>query len=78
MRFADVLQFPSSPATNSAEHASAMARRDAALDEQERAAADYEQSIGTRNELPADNALAGAREQVAAREAWVEWIERDY
>jgi len=78
MRFADVIQFPRSPAADSAEHVSAITRRDAAIDEEARAATGYKESVGTPNEPAAANVLAGARDQVAARQAWVDWIERDH
>jgi hypothetical protein len=78
MRFDDVIQFPRSPADDSTEHVSAVARRDAAIDEEARAGAVYRESVGTQNELAASNVLAGARDQVAARQAWVNWIEGDH
>ena len=75
MRFADVIQLPRSPAADSPEHLSAVARRDAAIGEEERALAEYKESVGTSNEFAASNVLATARDQVSARQAWVDWIE---
>jgi hypothetical protein len=78
MRFADVIQFPRGPAAENADHVDAVARRDAAIDEEARAAAIYKESVGTQNEFAASNVLAGARDQVAARQAWITWIEDDH
>jgi hypothetical protein len=38
----------------------------------------YESARGSLEELPAFTALEAAEEQMAAREAWLKWIDRDY
>jgi hypothetical protein len=60
------------------EGASATARLDAALENEGRAEARQNGASGTSDELSAAADLYEAREQVAAREAWVKWLDRGY
>ena len=51
---------------------SAVLRLDAALIEQERLSESYEAAIGTSSEFGAYVRLRGARDDVAARQAWLD------
>jgi hypothetical protein len=51
---------------------------DAALGEQSRRSQHNDSAQGTSGELSAGVQLAAADEQVAAREAWVKYIEHGY
>jgi hypothetical protein len=57
------------------EHDSALQRLEAALEEQDRSRARYQAAIGTSSELAAYTGLRGAGEQVAARGAWLKWVD---
>jgi hypothetical protein len=59
----------------SEEHQSAVQRLDAALVEQDRLSERYDAAIGTSTELGAHVHLRAAGDQVAAREAWLTWID---
>jgi hypothetical protein len=59
------------------EHDRAVERRDAALAEQHRLTDCRDTAIGTAAELSADVQLHAADEQVAAREAWLRWVDDD-
>ena len=48
---------------------------DAALSEQQRLAATYEESIGTSRELPVYMRLREARRRVAACDQWLQWVD---
>jgi hypothetical protein len=63
--------------TVSEEHDRAAERLDAALAEQGRLTGCREEATGTPSELSADVQLHAADEQVAAREAWLRWIDDD-
>jgi hypothetical protein len=56
----------------------AVARLDGARQERARCSNRYETARGSSEELPAFTALEAAQEQFAAREAWLQWIDRDY
>jgi hypothetical protein len=63
--------------TVSKEHDRAKQRLDAAFAEQERLTGCHEAALGTPAELSADVELHAADEQVAAREAWLRWVDDD-
>jgi hypothetical protein len=63
---------------DSEEQGGGAARLDDARGEQVRSAERYEAAKGTTGEMQADVYLREAGERVAAREAWVKWVERDY
>jgi uncharacterized protein YqfB (UPF0267 family) len=63
---------------NSESHFGAVERFQAAREERDRRAGQYDAASGSSNELPAFTELQAAEDQLAAREAWVKWIERDY
>ena len=78
MKFpSEKLQFPSAPARGSAEHVRAASRRDAAVADRGRARDRFLASMGTPDEGDTSIVLADARDRLAAREAWLTWIERD-
>ena len=56
-------------------HARAIERLDAAVDDLQRSSEESDAAQGGRDERTAAVALAAANEQVAAREAWVTYIE---
>jgi hypothetical protein len=56
----------------------AVARLDGARRERARCSHRYETARGSSQELPAFTALEAAEEQLAARQAWLQWIDRDY
>lgn len=59
-------------------HSVATERFQAAREERDRRAGRYEAASGSPEELPAFTELRAAEDQLAAREAWLKWIERDY
>ena len=59
-------------------HASAVRRRDAARSEQLRRSEVRARAHGIRDERSATSDLAAANQELAAREAWVRWVERGY
>jgi hypothetical protein len=63
----------------STSHSDALERFKAAREERDRRAGLYEAASSSRSgELPAFTELQAAEEQLAAREAWLKWTERDY
>jgi len=58
--------------------AQAVARLDGARRQRASCSDRYESARGSSEELPAFTALEAAEEQFTAREAWLEWIDRDY
>ena len=62
-------------AITSAAHDDALQRLSAELVEQDRLAERYEASIGTSTEMSAYMRLRDAGDQVAAREAWLHWVD---
>ena len=52
-------------------------RFEAAREERDRRAQEYSAASGSPEELPASVELNAAEEQLAAREAWLEWTESD-
>ena len=59
------------------EHDSALRRLEAAVEDQDRSRAHYQAAIGTSSELGAYSRLRAAGEQVAARGAWLDWVDDD-
>lgn len=59
-----------------AAHADALRRLDASLAEQRQLADRLDDARGTASEPDATDRLSAVRAQVAAREAWLGWIER--
>jgi len=60
------------------EHNSAFGRLKVALEEQDRASERYDGAIGTGTELRAYARLCAAGEEVAAREAWLHWVDDEH
>lgn len=52
-------------------------RFEAAREERDRRAGEYRAASGSPDELPASVELKAAEEQLGARQAWLEWTERD-
>jgi hypothetical protein len=59
-------------------HSVAVERFEAAREERNRRAGQYEAASDSPEELPALTELRAAEDQLAAREAWLKWVERDY
>jgi hypothetical protein len=57
------------------EHTRARRQLEAALAEQQRLAATYEDSIGTGREMPAYMRLREARKRVDACDKWLHWVD---
>jgi len=57
------------------EHTRAQRQLEAALAEQRRLAATYEDSIGTGREMPAYMRLREARKRVDACDKWLHWVD---
>jgi hypothetical protein len=57
------------------EHTRAQRQLTAAMEEQQRLAATYEDSIGTTRELPAYMRLREARKRVDACDKWLHWVD---
>ena len=68
--------FPEMSRNDDAAYADAVRRLDASLKETRRLEARCGDVRGTAAESDAEAALAAGRAQVAAREAWLTWIER--
>jgi hypothetical protein len=58
--------------------AQALARLEGARRQRARCSDRYQSVRGSPEELSAFTALEVAEDQFAAREAWLEWIDRDY
>jgi hypothetical protein len=56
----------------------AVDRLDRAREQRTKSSEQFESARGSSKELPAFAELEAAEEQFAAREAWLEWIDRDY
>jgi hypothetical protein len=59
-------------------HSGAVERFEVAREERDCRAGRYDAASGSSQELPAFTELEAAEDQLAAREAWLKWIERDY
>jgi hypothetical protein len=64
-------------AMTGSEHDSALRRLEMAMEKQDRSRARYQAAIGTPVELGAYTKLSAANEQVAARGAWLDWVDDD-
>jgi hypothetical protein len=72
------MTMPRRPITGGETHTQAIERLDVAVADQAHRSQDNDASHGTSRELTAAFDLAAANEQVAAREAWVKYIEHGY
>jgi hypothetical protein len=72
------MTLPRRPVRGDEVHARAIERLDVAVDDRERACEQSEAAHGGPDERTAAVALAAANEQLAAREAWVKYIEHGY
>ena len=72
------MTLPHRPVRGSDVHARAIARLDAAIEDRERSSKERDAAQGGPDDRTAAIALAAANEQLAAREAWVKYIEQGY
>jgi hypothetical protein len=72
------MMFPETTRVGSEGHKDAIRRLDAAKEEWRRRSELDRAARGTKHQGEAADGLAAADEQVAAREAWVKWVERGY
>jgi hypothetical protein len=72
------MRFPETTREGSEGHKEALRRLDAAKDERRHRNELHRAARGQQQARKAANGLAAADEQVAAREAWVKWVERGY
>jgi len=72
------VRFPETTRIGSQGHKDAIRRLDAAKEHRQHRIESHRAAQGTQQEADAANGLAAAEEQVAAREAWVKWVERGY
>jgi hypothetical protein len=72
------MRFPETTRVGSEGHKDAIRRLDVAREERRRRGEDRRAAQGTGRERDADRGVAAADERVAAREAWVKWVERGY
>ena len=66
---------PSDPMTRPEAHADAVDRLGAAVEDQERVSQENQAARGTDGELQSATDLAAANERVAARRAWLDYVE---
>jgi hypothetical protein len=72
------MKFPEVSRQGTEAHASAVRRRDTARSEQRSRREALATVQGTDRERQATSELAAANQELAAREAWVSWVERGY
>jgi len=72
------VRFPETPREGTEAHASALDRMTDAREAQRHSRDASDAARGTPSEPARARDLAAADEQLAAREAWVSWIERGY
>jgi hypothetical protein len=72
------MTLPRRPVRGGDVHARAIERLNMAVDDRERSSEESDAAQGGPDERTAAVALAAANEQVAAREAWVKYIEHGY
>ena len=72
------MTFPRRPVSGGGVHTQAIERLDLAVDNRERASEESNAARRGPHERTAAVALAAANEQMAAREAWVKYIEHGY
>ena len=68
--------FPEMSRDDDSAHADAVRRLDDSMDQHRKLQKDRDVVRGTPAEADAETALAAGRAQVAARDAWLAWIER--
>ena len=69
---------PENPREGTEAHESALRRLDAARTDQRQKSETHDATQDAASEREAAGDLAEANEELAAREAWVKWIERGY
>jgi len=72
------MTLPRRPASGGDVHARAIQRLDLAIDDLEHSSQESDAAQGRSDERTAAVALAAANERLAAREAWVKYIEHGY
>jgi hypothetical protein len=72
------MRFPETTRVGSEGHKDAIRRLDAAKEEHRRRSKLDRAARGSKQKRDAADGLTAADEQVAAREAWVKWVERGY
>jgi hypothetical protein len=72
------MTLPRRPVSGGDVHARAIERLDVAVDDLQRSSQERHAAQGRTDERTATVALAAANEQLAAREAWVKYIEHGY
>ncbi len=72
------MTLPRRPVRGGDVHARAIERLDVAVDDLEHSSAESDAAQGRFDKRTAAVALAAANEQVAAREAWVKYVEHGY
>jgi hypothetical protein len=72
------MTLPHRPARGGEVHARAIARLELAVADRERSSTERDAAQGGPDERTAAVALAAANEQVAAREAWLKYVEHGY
>jgi hypothetical protein len=72
------MRFPETTRVGSDGHKEAIRRLDAAKEDRRRRSEHHQTAHGTDHERGAAAGVAAADERVAAREAWVKWVERGY
>jgi hypothetical protein len=72
------MRFPETTRVGSEGHRDAIRRLDAAKEDRRSRSELHRAAHGTEREPDAASGLAAADERVAAREAWVKWVERGY
>ena len=72
------MALPRRPVRGGDVHARAIERLELAVDDRERSSEDSDAAQGGPDERTAAVALAAANEQVAAREAWLRYVEHGY
>jgi hypothetical protein len=70
------MRFPERSRRGDAAHASAVERLGAARERQDELTTRAVAAVGTSGEEQTADALGAARDRVAAREAWLVWVER--
>lgn len=72
------MSFPERSRAGSEAHDSALERLELARSQQQESSRAHDAARETEAQAATAKDLAGANEQVAAREAWVGWVERGY
>jgi hypothetical protein len=71
------MRFPETLREEEGAHGAALRRRDSARNAQQQLAENHWAAEGTADEAKAMDRLDAARTTVAAREAWLAWVELD-